>query len=101
MKKLIMLSIITSFALSYEGCGVDKKEALNNLSSSIYVSVSNKFKKEEKLSIGFLTTFDKNIESESSSVNLRLKIGKDTNRDKFKNKKKLYFVEKCNTSVSW
>ena len=38
---------------------------------------------------GGITTFDKNIESESSSVNLRLKIGKDTNRDKFKNKKKL------------
>ena len=44
MKKLVMLSIITSFALSYEGCGIDKKEALNNLSSAIYVNINNKFK---------------------------------------------------------
>jgi len=82
MKKLIMLSIITSFALSYEGCGVDKKEALNNLSSSIYVSVSNKFKKEEKLSIGFLTTFDKNIKNESTQTsNLTLKNVKYRNKN--------------------
>ena len=38
---------------------------------------------------GGITAFDKNIESESSSVNLSLKVGEDKNRDKFKNKKKL------------
>jgi len=38
---------------------------------------------------GGITAFDKNIESESSSVNLSLKIGDDKNKDKFKNKKKL------------
>lgn len=38
---------------------------------------------------GGITAFDKNIESESSGVNFRLKVGENKNRDKFKNKKKL------------
>lgn len=38
---------------------------------------------------GGITAFDKNIESESSSVNLSLKIDENKNRDKFKNKKRL------------
>jgi len=38
---------------------------------------------------GGITTFDENIESESSSINFNLKIGEEENRDKFKNQKKL------------
>jgi len=39
---------------------------------------------------GGITAFDKNIESESSSINFSLKIGDDgKNRDKYKNKNKL------------
>ena len=82
MKKLVILPIITSFALSYEGCGVDKKEALNNLSSSIYVNVNNKYQKQENLSVGLIDSFNKNIKAETTQTsNLTLKNVKYYNKN--------------------
>ena len=74
MKKILLLSLVASFGLSYEGCGVTKKDALNNLSQSIYVNVNNRFKKEEKLTIGLFEEFNKKVESQTTqSSNLTLK----------------------------
>ena len=53
MKKILTLTAVTIFGFAYEGCGVNKKEALNNLSSTIYVNINSKFHKEQKLKVGF------------------------------------------------
>ena len=69
MKKLFVLPIIISVGFGYEGCGATKKEALNNLSQSIYVNVSNRFKKEEKVTIsGVVQSLNRNIENETTQT---------------------------------
>ena len=82
MKKLVLIPIIATFGFGYEGCGVNKKEALNALSQTIYVNVQNNFKKEEKLSTGFFDSFSKNIQNESSQTSaLTLKNVKYINKN--------------------
>ena len=79
MKKLLSLVAIASLSIGYEGCGIDKKEALNALSQSIYVNVNNKFQKKEKLT---LESFDKEIENETTQTsNLTLKNVKYINKN--------------------
>ncbi len=74
MKKLILLSSIAVLGLAYEGCGLTKKDALNSLSSSIYVSVNNQFSKNEEVHNGFLDYFSKSIKATSTqSSNVVLK----------------------------
>ena len=65
MKKILSLVAIASLSFGYEGCGINKKEALNALSQSIYVNVNNKFQKKEKLTIGF---FDRIISKKVKNV---------------------------------
>jgi len=82
MKKILSLVAIASLSLGYEGCGIDKKEALNALSQSIYVNVNNKFQKKEKLTLGIFDSFDKNVESETTQTsNLTLKNVKYINKN--------------------
>jgi len=82
MKKLLSLVAIASLSFGYEGCGIDKKEALNALSQSIYVNVNNKFQKKEKLTINFFENFNKNIETETTQTsNLTLKNVKFINKN--------------------
>ncbi len=68
MKKIVLSAVlISTFAFSYEGCGVTKNEALNSLSQSIYVSVKNNLNKKESYSKSiFSTFFSKKIDSSSS-----------------------------------
>jgi len=68
MKKIVSLTLISSFVLAYEGCGINKKEALNALSQSIYVNVNNKFIKNEKITKGLTTFFSQEIENQSSQT---------------------------------
>ena len=79
MKKLLSLVAIASLSVGYEGCGLNKKEALNALSQTIYVNVNNKFQKKEKLT---LSSFDKDIETETTQTsNLTLKNVKYINKN--------------------
>jgi len=74
MKKVVLLSSVLLFGFSYEGCGIDKKEALNSLSQSIYVSVDNQFSKDEEVKKGLLSYFSssiKNTTTQTSSVTLK------------------------------
>ena len=74
MKKLFLIPLVTTFAFSYEACGTNETEALNALSKSIYVSVSNRFDKKEELNEGVFNSFNKNLKNESSqSSNVVLK----------------------------
>ncbi len=71
------------------------QSVLSDFGSKVVVITSateaNKYFKNSRFYIleGGITAFDKSIESESSSINLSLKIGDSKNKDKFKNKKKL------------
>ena len=83
MKK-ILLSVVALSTLSfgYEGCGIDKKEALNALSQSIYVNVNNQFTKNEEVHKGFLDYFSKSVTATTSqSSNLTLKNVKFVNKN--------------------
>jgi len=74
MKKLLLIPLVSSILLGYEGCGVNKKEALDELSKTIYVNINNKFKKKETLNIGIVNFVIKNVENESTqTTNLTLK----------------------------
>lgn len=70
MKKSLLLSLtLVSLSLGYEGCGVDKNEALDSLSKCVYVSVQNKFSKEEQISEnGFVSLFSKDVKQASSQT---------------------------------
>ena len=68
MNKILILPLIVTIGFTYEGCGLTKKEALNNLSQSIYVNISNKFKKQEKLTLGNFEEYQKKIENESQQT---------------------------------
>ena len=69
MKKILITAGLLSLAFSYQECGKDKKEALNNLASSIYTQVSNNFQKEESYSQNsFFNFFSKNIKTEVSQT---------------------------------
>jgi len=82
MKKLLLLPIIASLGIAYEGCGLTKKDALNNLSQSIYVNINNQYQKKEKLTIGLFESFSKNVVNESSQTsNLTLKNVKYTQKN--------------------
>ena len=66
MKKILLIFLVI-LANAYEGCGDNKKEALNNLSETIYVKVSNNFQKEASYSKNmFFEFFSKNIKTQSS-----------------------------------
>ena len=78
MKKIILSTVvIATLSFGYEGCGIDKKEALNALSKSIYVNVNNQFTKNEEVHKGFLEFFSnfsksiKNTTSQSSNLTLK------------------------------
>lgn len=82
MKKILSLVAIASLSLGYEGCGIDKKEALNALSQSIYVKVNNQFTKNEEVHKGFLDYFSKSVTNTTSqSSNLTLKNIKYINKN--------------------
>jgi hypothetical protein len=74
MKKFLILVSATMFTLAYEGCGINKKDALNTLSKSIYVSVNNQFSKDEELKKGLVNYFSssvKNSTTQTSNVILK------------------------------
>ena len=75
MRKILLATTIASLIFAYEGCGENKKEALNNLAQSIYVTVSSNFQKEVTYSKNnFFDFFSKNIKtqtSQSSSITLK------------------------------
>jgi len=75
MKKILISTVAVATLFAYEGCGLNKKEALNALSQSIYVNVSNNFQKKEELNNnGYSNKVNKNIKTETSqSSNLTLK----------------------------
>ena len=52
MKKILISAVAVASLFAYEGCGIDKKSALNALSQSIYVNVNTKFQKKEELQSG-------------------------------------------------
>jgi len=82
MKKILISAIAVASLFGYEGCGIDKKAALNALSQSIYVNVDTKFQKKEELNTGFFDSFNKNIKSETTqSSNLTLKNVKYINKN--------------------
>jgi len=82
MKKLVLLSSIAVLGLAYQGCGVTKKDALNSLSSSIYVSVNNQFSKDEEVHSGFMNFFSKSVKATSTqSSNVVLKNIKYTQKN--------------------
>jgi hypothetical protein len=82
MKKLLLLSSVAIFALAYEGCGTDKKEALDTLSKSIYVSVDNQFSKDEEVQKGLLSYFSSSIKNSSTQTsNVTLKNVKFVNKN--------------------
>jgi len=66
MRKILISTLSIASVLAYEGCGIDKKEALNALSQSIYVNVSNKLQTQEEFQNGLFSYFNKNIKSEST-----------------------------------
>jgi len=69
MKKFLLLSSVVSLIFAYEGCGVNKKEALSNLSNSIYVEISNNFQKKESYSKNsFFEFFSKNVKNKTSQT---------------------------------
>jgi len=74
MRKILLLSSLIVIIWGYEGCGVDKKEALNNLSKTIYVNIENQFKKDEKVEKGVFNYFSSSVENSSiqtSSLTLK------------------------------
>jgi len=77
MKKILSLVAIATISFGYEGCGIDKKEALNALSQTIYVNIDNQFTKNEEVKKGFLDYFSnfsksiKNTTSQSSNLTLK------------------------------
>ena len=65
MRKILLLSSLIGVIFGYEGCGIDKKEALNNLSKTIYVNIENQFKKDEKVEKGIFNYFSSSVENSS------------------------------------
>ena len=84
MKKILLVIFLVILANAYEGCGENKKEALNNLAESIYVKVSNNFQKEVSYSKNkFFEVFSKDIKTKSSqSSDVVLKNVIFTKKDK-------------------
>jgi len=83
MKKIVLLSSVALFAFSYEGCGINKKEALNSLSQSIYVSVDNQFSKDEEVKKGLLSYFSSSVKNSTTQTsNVVLKNVKFINKNK-------------------
>jgi len=81
MKKFLSLVAIATLSFGYEGCGVDKKEALNALSQSIYVNINNQFSKNEEVHKGLIDFFSKSVTNTTSqSSNLTLKNVKFTTK---------------------
>jgi len=82
MKKLLLIPIIATFGFGYEGCGVNKKEALTALSQSIYVNIDNQFSKNEEVHQGLIDFFSKSVTNTTSqSSNLTLKNVKFENKN--------------------
>jgi len=82
MKKILISAVAVASLFAYEGCGIDKKSALNALSQSIYVNVNTKFQKKEELQSGMFDTFNKDIKNETTQTsNLTLKNVKYINKN--------------------
>jgi hypothetical protein len=84
MKKIVFFSVlISTFAFSYEGCGVTKNEALDSLSKSIYVSVKNNLNKKESYSENmFAKFFSKKVDvSSSQKSSVIIKNAKFSNKN--------------------